>query len=494
MRIWLDCSSLMEWKFSHLTGIQRTVLGIYKGWKILGIEVHLFTFDQAIAGFVEIKARELPEVIWRNLESQEWISVAPPSKASPVPIKDKILGGNQPNRSPGKSWKRKVAHKILGEGLESSNLRQALVATKLDLWRTQRTGRTWAKARIEQLLNRTSSVIFKKNKHDPNAHGDISHIIGEGDYLFSLGSECYQMPANLEAAKKLQNCGAKLIRLIYDIIPASQPQWVTKEATSTFSKAVIDVISGSDYLLTISEYSRLDILQFARKEAIVVPSIQVIRLGDVLSSNQQVTLSEPEPHQRPSRPFFLCLGTVEPRKNHRLLYEAWRNLARTNPIDCPDLVCVGAHHPMCNQIIHEMTHDPLVQNRIFLLSEISDQQLEWYYQHCLATIFPSQYEGWGLPVAESLARGRMCLASNATSIPEISDLAIIFDPQDVVSLCDLILRTSGDSEWRASEEEKIRAQFKPTSWRATAEHVLVATERFSNPGMEAQEKHQPGIH
>jgi len=466
----------MEWRFSHLTGIQRTVLGIYKGWKAMGVEVFLYTFDQKIAGFVEIKARELPEVVWRNLESEEWISVAPPSKASHGPTKDEILGGNQPDCSPVKSWKWKVVRKILGEGLESGDLRQALAATKLDLWRTQRTGRTWAKARIVQLLNSTSSGIFKNDKRDPNTQEDISLVVGKEDYLFSLGSECYQMPANLAAAKKLQNCGAKLIRLIYDIIPASQPQWVTKETTSTFSKAVLDVISGSDCLLTISEYSRLDILQFAKKKSIIMPSIQVIRLGDVLTSQQSDAPREPEPHQRPARPFYLCLGTVEPRKNHRLLYETWRSLARTNPIECPDLVCIGAHHPMCNQIIHEMTHDPLVQNRIFLLSEISDQQLEWYYDHCLATIFPSLYEGWGLPVAESLARGRMCLASNATSIPEISDLPLFFDPQDINGLSNLILRTIKSPRRKNHIEDDIRKRFKTTPWKATAAQVIEAIE------------------
>jgi len=133
---------------------------------------------------------------------------------------------------------------------------------------------------------------------------------------------------------------------------------------------------------------------------------------------------------------------------------------------------------MCTQLIHEITHDPLTKERIILLNDVGDGRLEWYYDHCLATIFPSLYEGWGLPVAESLARGRLCLASNATSIPEISELPQMFDPQDVLGLCNLIMRATEGHEWRAAQEEKIRTQFKSTSWAETAEQILSAAQKL----------------
>ena len=114
--------------------------------------------------------------------------------------------------------------------------------------------------------------------------------------------------------------------------------------------------------------------------------------------------------------------------------------------------------------------------------------MDWYFEHCIATIFPSLYEGWGLPVAESLARGRLCLASNASSIPEISELPLFFDPQDVIRLSKLIVRVTEDHEWRASEEEKIRTHFKPTTWAETAEQILEAAEGLRSAEMMVQDK------
>jgi glycosyltransferase involved in cell wall biosynthesis len=223
-------------------------------------------------------------------------------------------------------------------------------------------------------------------------------------------------------------------------------------------------------------------ISYAEKEGTTHPAIAPIRLGDVIQKVSTSAHIQKDLREQARRPFFLCLGTIEPRKNQRLLYECWRQLSKDFEGKCPDLVCVGAHHQMCKQLIHEITYDPLTKERITLLENIGDEQLEWYFDHCIATIFPSLYEGWGLPVAESLARGRLCLASNATSIPEISELPQMFDPQDVLGLCNLVMRTTEDHEWRAAKEEKIRTQFKPTSWAETAQQILSAAQKLSSTG------------
>ena len=127
---------------------------------------------------------------------------------------------------------------------------------------------------------------------------------------------------------------------------------------------------------------------------------------------------------------------------------------------------------MSSQVIREMTHDPLVKERIYLPRDVSDNQVEWYFRNCVGTIFPSLYEGWGLPVAESLARGRICLASNASSIPEISELPEFFDPHNPVGLSKLIMRTLHDTEWREEVEDRIQSKFRVTRWNDTAKEVL----------------------
>ena len=148
-------------------------------------------------------------------------------------------------------------------------------------------------------------------------------------------------------------------------------------------------LPSCDLLLTISNYSRSDLISYAQRENIIHPPVVPIRLGDVIRENSTGKLYQKDIRDQPRRLFFLCLGTIEPRKNQRILYDCWRRLSRDFQERCPDLVCIGGHHKMCKQLIHEITHDPLTKDRIMLLADIGDGQLEWYYDHCIATIFPS---------------------------------------------------------------------------------------------------------
>jgi glycosyltransferase involved in cell wall biosynthesis len=203
--------------------------------------------------------------------------------------------------------------------------------------------------------------------------------------------------------------------------------------------------------------------------------VTVVRLGDELDSADDPT--PPLPRFVPRRPFFVCVSTLDIRKNHRLLYDAWQVLATRDPAGCPDLVCLGVPHLYVSDLMREIRQDRSVNGRIHFLHGIDDVELAWYYRHCAATIYPSRYEGWGLPVAESLGHGRLCLASNATSIPEISsDLPVFFDPLDTHGLVNLIERTLREPEWVAAHEAQIRARFAPTPWRHTAGQVLAAVE------------------
>jgi glycosyltransferase involved in cell wall biosynthesis len=186
---------------------------------------------------------------------------------------------------------------------------------------------------------------------------------------------------------------------------------------------------------------------------------------------------EPPPLPRfvPSRPFFVCVSTLDVRKNHRLLYDAWSVLASRDAERCPDLLCIGTPHLFVDDLVREIRHDRLVNGRIHVLHGVDDHELAWYYANAAATIYPSRYEGWGLPVAESLGHGKLCLASRTASIPEISsDLPEFFDPLDVHGLVRLVDRAIDDPAWVAERQQVIRERFVPTPWTVTAAQVMAA--------------------
>jgi glycosyltransferase involved in cell wall biosynthesis len=104
-------------------------------------------------------------------------------------------------------------------------------------------------------------------------------------------------------------------------------------------------------------------------------------------------------------------------------------------------------------------------------SRITDRELAWLYRNCLFTIYLSLCEGWGLPVGESLAFGKLCLASRAGAMPEVGDeCARYFDPYDPVELLRLIEHhLVPDNRHRA--EQQIRDFFRPRTWNAVARAI-----------------------
>lgn len=476
IRIWLDCTSLRRWDRDHLTGIQRSVVGIYQGWLSLGLEVRLFVLEAESQGFRVIDRQDLPEVVRRTLgfSSGSIEGSGKGAAAPPDPIHHPKPGQRpEPGSQPTRRWQR-----LLGSGAEATALQQALNNFNLSRWQLQRAALRWLRSQWKR-ERYSKNPLGASNSHQAGAQMMQQDVmltsILPGDCIFSIGSECYEHPQQLQAYQHLAQRGGKLIRMIYDMIPSSQPHWVYAATTKVFEEAAIQLIRDSHHLLTISKHSKNDILRFAEHHNLQTPPISVIRLGDQLEPGNERDTSTQPPEIIPTRPFWLCLGTVEPRKNYRLLQQTWRILATREPLLCPDLVCIGSHDTREAQLLHEIRHDPLINQRIYLLDQINDRHLSWYFDHCLATIFPSFAEGWGLPVAESLARGKLCLASRSSSIPEISEYSILFDPLDPTSLADLIQQTQADEKARKEKEAMIANGYAITEWSHTSRQILDAT-------------------
>jgi glycosyltransferase involved in cell wall biosynthesis len=165
--------------------------------------------------------------------------------------------------------------------------------------------------------------------------------------------------------------------------------------------------------------------------------------------------------------------TFDIRKNHKLLYDAWQLLVKKYKGQCPKLILVGMENLLSKDLIHVIKNDPSINAHIEIKNKISDQELVNYYQNCIATIYPSFYEGWGLPVAESLGYGKICLSSNASSMQEIApELTEFFDPYNVYELIALVEKCWQETEWRTKREKQIRSHFKPTTWKDTVQQII----------------------
>lgn len=478
MTLWFDVTDLYHWQVSHLTGIPRTVVGIHNGLVALGHEVRLFRYRKDDRRVVVVTPEDLPVAICLALGGTPLANPreTQSSAAMASGVESRASSGSVVSQE--HRLKRALRHHLLGFIGRHPSCGE-LVSSLVE-W--GRAGRRLARACLSLML---APLMRPRALREPSApttpalvtpEPDPSLPVSGGDIVFAVGST--GLPSSV--IDDLQARGARIVRLLYDMIPALKPQWVKPRDTTIFTAWARDVMRHSDLLLAISRFTASEARRFCRGNGLVAPPITPIRLADVI--DQALLADSPAPPTfMPERPFFLCVCTLDIRKNHRLLYDTWTKLQAEYPEDCPDLILIGTEHYFMSDFIREIEHDPVVGPRLRWLKNVSDEDLGWYYRNCLATIYPSKYEGWGLPVAESLANGKVCLSSNASSMPEISDLPLFFSPWSRDELADLVCKVWRDEAARQALETRIRQDFKPTTWVDTASEIMNALEREMTP-------------
>jgi glycosyltransferase involved in cell wall biosynthesis len=469
MTIWYDVSDLADWRLSHFTGIQRVVAGVLRGLLAGGVDVRLVRFDSRSGTFDALSLSDLPVTVREFVACDDSARAHAGARATPASAVRR--------ESRWRAGRRAFRDALLGQVPEASALRTAMRDFDEAWKQVRRQLRKWTRARAQAIVRGRSGASTVPTPCRDGVPGRPSGVgpIAPGDVLISLGAT-WIVDGHPDAVAGLRAAGVHVVRMIYDMIPALKPQWMDNPAAGIWhSRPMTEwarrVLAESDLVLTISEFSRREIERYCRGCGLASAPVSVVRLGDELARARGDSL--PLPRFVPRRPFMLCVCTIDLRKNHRMLYDAWTVLTSRSPERCPDLLCVGVPHIYVHELMREITTDRQVNGHIHFLSDIPDVELEWYYRHCLATVYPSRYEGWGLPVAESLARGRLVLSSNAASMPEISgDLPCFFDPLDVYALVGLVERVVAQPDWVRQREGEIRDKFAPTLWSQTAEQVM----------------------
>lgn len=282
---------------------------------------------------------------------------------------------------------------------------------------------------------------------------------------------------NVEYLNDLQHirkaCGVKLVTTIYDVIQWKFMNWFPSGVGGEFATNCKRLISFSDRILTCSQKSKDDILQFAATEKVAPPAIDVFRLGDDAESidpNASIQLDHVAPIIG-RKPFVLYVSSIDVRKNHKLLLDVWERLAEKHAGQFPKLILVGSRGWGGDSIIERLDASPILKNIVHILHGINDVTLQWLYRNCMFTIYPSLYEGWGLPVAESLSLGKFCIVSDAGSLPEIAPgLVDMIDPRDFVSWVASIERYALQPHLLKAKQDTARS-YRRQSWGDTAQTI-----------------------
>jgi len=218
---------------------------------------------------------------------------------------------------------------------------------------------------------------------------------------------------------------AKRITTIHDLIPLKLPH-TTLDNKKVFFNKIKNALKISDKIITISEHSRNDILEnFDVPEEKVVNCYQSYYLPDIFLNNKlNIRSLDLNPME-----YFLFVGNIEPKKNVGRLIEAFLNIDTNKK-----LVIVGRKAWLWKELL-KGAGNAIAQGKIILLSYVTRGNLIALYQNAFAFVFPSLYEGFGLPPLESMACSCPVITSNLTSLPEVcGDAAIYCDPYSVLSI------------------------------------------------------------
>lgn len=303
-------------------------------------------------------------------------------------------------------------------------------------------------------------ALHKPANKQPLPYADMpSASFSQDDTLVLLGAGWNEVGMADSVARLKTEMHVRVCQHINDILPIYQPQLFSDELVNIFTPYVQDMVNVSDVITVISEATKRDVTTYCKEKSIKQPDIEVIRLGDdvqVLKPHKPVGIQKGEK-------FLLSVGTFEIRKNYLLLYQAVK-LAQLENRHLPKIVIAGKQGWLTHDIAHVIERDPYAKESILWLDEISDEELQWLYENCMFTVFPSLSEGWGLPVAESLRNGKLCIAAGVSSMLEIGEgLVDYFLPYDARECMEKIQYHVAEDRY-ITENTRVVKTYKTISW------------------------------
>jgi glycosyltransferase involved in cell wall biosynthesis len=290
-----------------------------------------------------------------------------------------------------------------------------------------------------------------------------------GDVLVNIGTSWW-IPDYLRYVEHLQHeRGVLYAPFMHDCIPLRRPELCSAGLVDEFRDWFADAMRVADIVLANSSHTAGDVAHYGSTAGPLEPL--VVRLDARFDDGPQpgqaaAARLDALTHARLGirRPFALFVSTVEARKNHVFVFECWKSLIERHGEDAPDLICVGKLGWLVEYTLNWLKVHPGLAGRVRLVGTISDLDLSALYRTALFTVYCSHYEGWGLPVTESLCHGRVPLVPHHSSLPEAGGtFAIYYQPGSHEEFIGAAERMMAPRE-RAEAEARIRARFRPRNW------------------------------
>ncbi|WP_447795438.1 MULTISPECIES: glycosyltransferase family 4 protein [Pseudomonas] len=317
-----------------------------------------------------------------------------------------------------------------------------------------------------------------KGKQIPERCVPLQHRAG--DQLVLLDSSWH---ANFfPLAEQLKRDGVGIVSVIYDLIPLTHPQFCDAGLVKVFNDWFDWIARTADGYVAISttirDQVRQEMLRRIGTQQVQQRWFDYFHLGSELDLSDALCevdrgllqmLKTPEP-------VFLMVSTIEPRKNHAYLLDAFEHAWAVG--SKARLCIVGKIGWKCDALIERIRQHPELNHRLFMFNTLSDKSLEHAYSHATALVFPSCVEGFGLPLVEAMQRGLPAMGSDIPVFREIGgDYMAYFDLADPQSLADMVTDMEHTGEFPAPLSLE---QWRWLSWREASAQLVQRIERNLN--------------
>lgn len=272
--------------------------------------------------------------------------------------------------------------------------------------------------------------------------------------LFNTGHSGLDRP---DYAARVMRRGFKPVFFLHDLIPISHPEYCRAGEAERHHRRLETMLSVASGLIVNSAVTRDELLAYAEARQLAVPPCAVALLAPA-------RLPAPRRARPLDKPYFVVLGTIEPRKNHAMLLHLWRSLVADLGDAAPQLVVIGQRGWECEQVVDLLDRCTSIQGHVTELARCEDDELSTWLAHAQALLFPSFNEGFGMPLVEALMLGVPVIASDLPVFREISaDIPHYLDPLDGLGWRRAVLDyTQDESTARRQQIERMTGYLPPT--------------------------------
>ena len=299
----------------------------------------------------------------------------------------------------------------------------------------------------------------------------INRLGREADIFHSM----YAMLPSLNSDKKTQK-----ILTIYDLIPLLYPEFFEEGFVDEFKPIVESFSPTQDFVFTISESTKRDICTYFNMapERIFVTPLAASPELYYPETDPQVISAVQKRYEIPEGRYFLTLATVEKRKNLATSIQCFRQVL--NEPGCNDLnfILAGTKGWKVKQLLEEIDNDPVLRNKVIFTGYIHDEDLSALYSGAEGFLYPSLYEGFGLPPLEAMQCGVPVITSDNSSLPEVvGDAGFLVNPLDTDQICQAMLALLKDSELREMYVNKGLERATYFTWERCADLTVTGYQK-----------------